>query len=183
MNMLAEMSWGQWLLALLLIFVCWLLMLVILLQKNRGGGLAGAFGSAGGSGAFGAKTGDVFTWFTVIVTGVFVVLASAANFVFDESAEAKSTTSTELTPSDPVSPEGAPVSQPIQVKVGEDGKLTPIGGGDLPFKFEFEATPSPTPGSPTEGEAKPAAPTDSALPTEKPAEAPRPEEKKEPSSP
>ena len=71
--------------AVALIFVCLFLILVILLQKGRGGGLAGAFGGGGGSSAFGAKTGDVFTWITVVVAGVFLLLSVVANFAFDAS--------------------------------------------------------------------------------------------------
>ena len=85
MNMLAQMRWPQWSLAWMLIFVCGLLVLIVLLQRGRGGGLAGAFGGGGGSSAFGAKTGDVFTWITVVMAFFFVLLAVSANFVFDQS--------------------------------------------------------------------------------------------------
>ncbi len=86
MSALAQMTWGQSFLALILIFVCLLLIVVILLQRGRGGGLTGAFGGAGGTSAFGAKTGDVFTWITVVVATVFILIAVAANFAFDQSA-------------------------------------------------------------------------------------------------
>lgn len=58
-------------------FVCLFLMLVILIQKPKGGGLSGAFGGSGGSAqaAFGAKTGDVLTWFTVVCFALFLFLA------------------------------------------------------------------------------------------------------------
>ena len=85
MDVLAQMGWGRWFLAALSIFVCCFLMLVILLQRGRGSGLAGAFGGGGGSSAFGAKTGDVFTWITVVVAAVFVLLNILANYAFDES--------------------------------------------------------------------------------------------------
>lgn len=65
-----------------LILVCVLLILVILVQKGRGGGLAGAFGGAGGHSAFGAKTGDVFTWITIGLTAAFIGIAVIGNFVF-----------------------------------------------------------------------------------------------------
>ncbi len=81
MQMLASMTWVQWLVALLIIVICCFFMLVILLQRGRGGGLAGAFGGAGGSSAFGAKTGDVFTWITVVVATVFLVVCVVANFM------------------------------------------------------------------------------------------------------
>lgn len=58
-----------------LVFVAVLLILLILIQKGRGGGLSNAFGGGGGSTAFGAKTGDVLTWTTAAVFFVFMVLA------------------------------------------------------------------------------------------------------------
>ena len=72
----------QSIVTVLFVVVCILLILVVLLQKGRGGGLAGAFGGAGGHSAFGAKTGDVFTWFTVGLTCVFILVAIIGNFLF-----------------------------------------------------------------------------------------------------
>lgn len=65
----------------LFIFVCVVLTLLILIQKGRGGGLASAFGGAGGNTAFGSKTGDVLTWATSVVFGVFLLLAIVLNLV------------------------------------------------------------------------------------------------------
>lgn len=59
-----------------------LLILIILLQRGRGGGLAGAFGGVGGQSAFGAKTGDVFTWITVALTAIFLVIAVVMVYAF-----------------------------------------------------------------------------------------------------
>lgn len=70
-------AWYVTLFAILFVTVCLFMMLVILIQKPRGGGLSGAFGGGGGGAqaAFGAKTGDVLTWFTVICFGAFLILA------------------------------------------------------------------------------------------------------------
>jgi len=68
-------SWVHVVIPLVFVLVCLLLILVILLQKGRGGGLTGAFGGAGGYSAFGAKTGDFFTWLTVALAGLFVIVA------------------------------------------------------------------------------------------------------------
>ena len=65
----------------LFILVSLILILLILIQKGRGGGLSGAFGGAGGNTAFGAKTGDVLTWATSIIFGVFVLLAITLNLL------------------------------------------------------------------------------------------------------
>ena len=65
----------------LFVIVCIFLMLLILIQKGRGGGLSGAFGGAGGNTAFGSKTGDVLTWATSVVFGIFLLLAVFLNLV------------------------------------------------------------------------------------------------------
>ncbi|MFO0960838.1 MAG: preprotein translocase subunit SecG [Isosphaeraceae bacterium] len=51
-----------------------LLIGLVLIQRGRGGGLAGAFGGAGGSSAFGTKAGDVFTRITIGVAAVWIVI-------------------------------------------------------------------------------------------------------------
>lgn len=68
-------------LGVLFVVVCLLLILIVLLQKGRGGGLGAAFGGAGSS-AFGTKTGDVFTWITIVLTGLFLLLAIITSFVY-----------------------------------------------------------------------------------------------------
>lgn len=68
--------------AVLFLLTCFLLIVVVLLQKGRGGGLSGAFGGAGGHSAFGAKTGDFLTWVTVGLAGLFLVIAIVNNYAF-----------------------------------------------------------------------------------------------------
>jgi preprotein translocase subunit SecG len=58
----------------LLLLVGLFLILVVLIQRGKGGGLAGAFGGVGGSSAFGSRAGDAFTRFTIIVAGIWVLL-------------------------------------------------------------------------------------------------------------
>ncbi len=54
------------------------LMLIVLVQRGRGGGLAGAFGGAGGQSAFGTKAGDLFTRITIGVAIFWVLLCLVA---------------------------------------------------------------------------------------------------------
>jgi preprotein translocase subunit SecG len=75
------MSFVFWLLFVLLVIVCLFLILLVLIQKGRGGGLSNAFGGGGGNTAFGSKTGDVLTWTTSVVFGIFMLLAVALNLV------------------------------------------------------------------------------------------------------
>jgi len=80
MNMMLASALVLGIITFLFVAICFLLIVVILLQKGRGGGLAGAFGGAGGHRAFGTKTGDVFTWITVALAAMFVIVAIIGNF-------------------------------------------------------------------------------------------------------
>jgi preprotein translocase subunit SecG len=51
------------------------LILIILIQKGKGGGLGAAFGGGLASGILGSKTGDFLTWVTIAMVGVFLALA------------------------------------------------------------------------------------------------------------
>jgi preprotein translocase subunit SecG len=75
------MSFLFWIALVLFIIVCLFMILLVLIQKGRGGGLASAFGGMGGNTAFGSKTGDVLTWATSIVFGIFIVLAISLNLL------------------------------------------------------------------------------------------------------
>ena len=63
-----------WLMSLLSIF----LILLILVQRGRGGGLTGALGGPGGQSAFGSKAGDMFTKITFATAGVWILLCALA---------------------------------------------------------------------------------------------------------
>lgn len=65
---------------ILLLLVGLLLMFIILLQRGRGGGLAGAFGGLGGQSAFGTKAGDVFTRITIVLAVIWVILAGVTGY-------------------------------------------------------------------------------------------------------
>lgn len=83
--MLAVSNWLLIPMIVLFVIVCLFLILLVLIQKGRGGGLAGAFGGSGGNTAFGAKTGDVLTWATSIVFGIFLLLAIILNLMTSPS--------------------------------------------------------------------------------------------------
>ena len=59
----------------LFILCALLLILIILIQKGKGGGLSGALGGGLPSGILGSKTGDFLTWLTITLVGVFLLLA------------------------------------------------------------------------------------------------------------
>lgn len=61
------------------------LILLILIQRGRGGGLAGALGGMGGQSAFGTKAGDLFTRITIGVAAFWILLSVAAIAVLNKS--------------------------------------------------------------------------------------------------
>ncbi len=63
-------------LPLLLITAIFLIVLV-LIQRGKGGGLAGAFGGMGGQSAFGTKAGDLFTRVTMVAALFWIILCMA----------------------------------------------------------------------------------------------------------
>jgi preprotein translocase subunit SecG len=70
----AVWSWVPPLITLVVLVIELFLILLILIQRGKGGGLAGAFGGAGGSSAFGSRAGDTFTRITIYVASVWILL-------------------------------------------------------------------------------------------------------------
>lgn len=63
------------LVAVLFVITAAVLILIILVQRGKGGGLSGAFGGGMGGGLMGSKTGDFLTWVTIALVAIFLVLA------------------------------------------------------------------------------------------------------------
>lgn len=78
-------------LGFMLVFMAFFLIALVLIQRGRGGGLAGAFGGAGGQSAFGTKAGDVFTRITVGVAAAWILLCILAINVLGTSRSRLST--------------------------------------------------------------------------------------------
>lgn len=104
-------SWTTGILATLFVLMCMFMIMVILIQKPKGGGLSGAFGGAGGGSAvFGARTGDALTWITVgffvlfLSLGIGLVYATRAEHVPSDEPPAAGTTDPGTAPTAPAIP-------------------------------------------------------------------------------
>jgi len=64
----------RFLLGFMLVGTSIFLILLVLIQRGRGGGLAGALGGMGGQSAFGTKAGDLFTKITIGVATFWILL-------------------------------------------------------------------------------------------------------------
>jgi len=58
----------------MLSLLCVFLILLILIQRGKGGGLAGAFGGMGGQSAFGTKAGDAFMRITIVTVAIWFLV-------------------------------------------------------------------------------------------------------------
>ncbi len=77
---------NSFLMIVLLITTVFLIVLV-LIQRGKGGGLAGAFGGMGGQSAFGTKAGDLFTKITIGVASFWIILCIIMVKVFGVSGK------------------------------------------------------------------------------------------------
>lgn len=170
MNMLMLGSIWQSLLAFLFCAVGVLMVGIILLQKNRGAGLSGAFGGVGGHSAFGTKTGDFLTWVTVAFTATLILLAVVANFAFQP------TPSSELmgisAPSAPTSPVRTTSPSEASATPVESPPAQPREGASLPPPTGVTPPANPAPAPSGETTPPPADGTASPPPTEPPAGGP-----------
>jgi preprotein translocase subunit SecG len=67
-------SFLHYVFGLSLTFTSLFLILLVLVQRGRGGGLTGALGGVGGQSAFGTKAGDLFTRITVVCAVLWIFL-------------------------------------------------------------------------------------------------------------
>lgn len=96
---LAAVSFMMSVVGVLFVIVCVALVLVVLIQKGRGGGLSGAFGGLGAGGLFGTKTGDFLTWVTIGLTALLLSLAIIMGLYYKPIV-----TEADIAPSGPVAP-------------------------------------------------------------------------------
>ena len=68
------MAWLPGPLNLLLLLIGLFLILLVLIQRGKGGGLIGALGGTGGSSPFGSRAGDQFTRLTIYVACIWLFL-------------------------------------------------------------------------------------------------------------
>ena len=71
-------GWFQTIAGMLMFLGSLFLILLVLVQRGRGGGLSGAFGGMGGQSAFGAKAGDTFTRITIVTAAIWILICMAA---------------------------------------------------------------------------------------------------------
>jgi preprotein translocase subunit SecG len=129
---------------LVLMFLGIFLMIVVLLQRGRGGGLAGAFGGLGGQSAFGTKAGDVFTRITVVIAIIWVVVAGGSGYFLRAAAERRARGLGDLEIPAVTAPDDASTTDGVQNDTpGGTGGIAPAGDET---SEPDDATPPAAPG-------------------------------------
>ncbi len=156
------------LLNILIVLASLFLIGIILIQRGKGGGLAGAFGGAGGSSAFGTKAGDIFTKITIgvavgwiVANMLLVVLTNSQNrsAYFDDTQVSKTK---DLGASS------------TDTKSRSPAKDKDLKTDDLPPAGPSPSTGSPLPAPPVDIPAIPEIPASTPPPSSKPATTPAP---------
>ena len=119
----AILEWFPPVLNILIWLVSVFLILLILIQKGKGGGLAGAFGGPGGQSAFGSKTADAFTKITLYVAGIWVALIVIMIWLVQPKIVVSGTTDISQISKEGMPTEGAPVDP--TPKAEPESKETP----------------------------------------------------------
>ena len=167
----------------MLVLTSLFLILLVLVQRGRGGGLTGALGGMGGQSAFGTKAGDLFTRITVGVAAFWIILCLLATNLLGRQqsllsselggaapqATAPMTPTQPMTsPQSPAAPAGmpaAPSGQPAAPAASSDAPLslpaTPAAEAGKDAGIDAAKPASPTAAAPA-AETAPAAPAESA---------------------
>ena len=144
------------LLGSMLVLTSLFLILLVLVQRGRGGGLAGALGGMGGQSAFGTKAGDLFTRITVGVAAFWIVLCILATNLLSRQ---QSLLSSELGGAAPQATAPMTPTQPMTTP------LPPAGGGEAGTPAADESLSLPgTPAATAPAATEPATETAPATP-------------------
>ncbi|MBX3388477.1 MAG: preprotein translocase subunit SecG [Phycisphaeraceae bacterium] len=147
--------WATALLMVVFIGISTLMVLAILIQRPQGGGLSAAFGggSAGsGQTAFGTKTGDALTWFTISVFAAFLLFGIILNYATTPAAVRQTTAATSTSAPEEKPADGA--SQPES----QTPPVTPPAETNTaaPSATEPAAAPASSPSAPEPKPSEPA---------------------------
>ena len=127
--------------AVLFVICCIALVLIILVQKGKGGGLSAAFGGSMAGGILGSKTGDFLTWVTIVLVGIFLSLAVIMAKYYKENLGSFG----ETAPTPPIQTTNqTPASLPATDMDSAIGDISPVEGTtETPLEIAIPAEQAP----------------------------------------
>jgi len=135
----------------LLFLVSLFMILIILVQRGKGGGLTGALGGRGVQRDFGSKAGDLFTRITVVLATVWMFLLAFGVWWYNEDSLSSALAGTEENVPSMTARPGATTTDAggMAPNVGEVAPIGPetgdLGTGDIlkGLSGSSESTPAP----------------------------------------
>ena len=169
MFVIGTLDWVHYMFMIPLALLSVFLILVILVQRGRGGGLTGALGGMGGQSAFGTKAGDMFTRITIVIAAIWILLSMTSLKVLgDRSASAGLAPGARgrpaaVTPGSAIPGKTAPGEVPAEGGVAlppgtAEPAATPPAGEPAPTTTPPASPPPPAATPPAGGEAPAAEP-------------------------
>jgi preprotein translocase subunit SecG len=137
---------------ILLFITALFLIVLVLVQRGKGGGLAGALGGMGGQSAFGTKAGDLFTRITIGVAAFWIILCALVVWTFTHNRHPASSKFGHAAGTDVT----APLTTEQPASGGAPAANTPAGPGASPASAN-PAPASSAPAAPAPAGAAPAA--------------------------
>jgi len=126
------------------------LILLVLVQRGRGGGLAGALGGMGGQSAFGTKAGDTFTKVTVGAASIWILLCISAVWVLGRQSNKLGSGAAPPANTSPLNESTAPPAETTESgapsDTGEGADFSPGTGVDA---AATDSAPATTDSAPT----------------------------------
>ncbi len=155
-----------WLMGFLSLF----LIMLILIQRGKGGGLTGALGGPGGQSAFGSKAGDTFTVITVVVASIWAFTCAFTMWLLGAHAPTTAVTESKVKagPGDT-----RPADEPVIPTIGDEAVsgLSPAAIGESASKEAADLLQlTPAENSPAESKPAESKPAESKPAESKPAE-------------
>jgi len=135
---------ARFVLGFMLAFTAIFLILLVLVQRGRGGGLAGALGGMGGQSAFGTKAGDVFTKITIGAATFWILLCILSVNVLGRQ---ESLLSSDLGGSAPIPLESPAEGDGAATVPGETTPAEPADAAEPPAAEASEERPPAADGS------------------------------------
>jgi preprotein translocase subunit SecG len=148
-TLLAASIW-HYISAILMSATAIFLILLVLVQRGRGGGLAGAFGGMGGQSAFGTKAGDTFTKVTIGVSIFWILLCLASvKFLGSNTGSFGAATAPDQTQ---VGPLGTAPEDSTTPPLGTSPSTTPPPADTTPTDTTPDDSPPPAESNPDSSE-------------------------------
>ncbi|MGB0600065.1 MAG: preprotein translocase subunit SecG, partial [Rubripirellula sp.] len=112
-----------WLMGFLSLF----LILLILVQRGKGGGLAGALGGPGGESAFGSKGADTFTTITIVVALFWGFTCAFTMYVLGTSSTQITETNLQAGPGEMEADTGIEITPGAGNEAGSEAAMEGLG--------------------------------------------------------